>query len=144
MTEIKIRKAEPRDADAICTICSNDLGYPCEASFVKRKIESLCDSREAAYVAVASGSTVGYIHVEKYDTLYFETMANILGLAVLSKYQHQGIGKKLIGAAENWAAENGIQGMRLNSGISRTAAHAFYRHLGYGSEKEQLRFIKKL
>ena len=89
-------------------------------------------------------TAIGYIHVEKYNTLYFETMANILGLAVKSEYQHQGIGKKLIGAAETWAAENGIKTMRLNSSISRTDAHAFYRHLGYGSEKEQLRFTKAL
>ena len=34
--------------------------------------------------------------------------------------------------------------MRLNSGIDRTGAHAFYRHLGYIDQKKQLRFIKQL
>ncbi len=34
--------------------------------------------------------------------------------------------------------------MRLNSGISRTAAHDFYRHLEYDLEKEQIRFVKTL
>lgn len=144
MNEVKIKRVSIEDADAICMISSEDLGYPCEISLVKRKIEKLNDNREAAYVAMMDGIVVGYIHVEKYDTLYFETMANILGLVVKSGYQHNGIGKELVFAAEKWAAENEIRTMRLNSGTSRTDAHNFYRHLGYDSEKEQLRFMKRL
>ena len=71
-------------------------------------------------------------------------MENILGLAVKSEYQNKGIGKRLIQAAEAWATENNINTMRLNSGISRTNAHNFYRHLGYGTEKKQLRLLKKI
>ena len=52
--------------------------------------------------------------------------------------------KALVTAAEIWAKENGINYMRVNSGISRVAAHKFYQHLGYKSEKEQLRFIKQI
>ena len=44
----------------------------------------------------------------------------------------------------NWARENGIKYMRVNSGIGRVEAHKFYKHMGYESEKEQLRFIKKI
>lgn len=46
--------------------------------------------------------------------------------------------------AEIWAKENGINYMRVNSSISRVVAHKFYQHLGYKSEKEQLRFIKQI
>lgn len=46
-------------------------------------------------------------------------------------------------AAENWAKEIGAKGVRLNSGASRTEAHAFYRHIGYTSEKQQIRFLKE-
>ena len=45
-------------------------------------------------------------------------------------------------AAEDWARENGAVGVRLNSGGQRKEAHAFYRAVGYHSEKEQLRFLK--
>ena len=45
--------------------------------------------------------------------------------------------------AERWAKEMGAAGVRLNSGAGRTEAHAFYRHIGYTSEKQQLRFLKE-
>lgn len=144
MNEIKIRQVTIEDAVAVCEICSEDLGYPCTVSLIKEKIERLDDSREAVYVAVMNGTVAGYVHVEKNDTLYLETMANLLGLAVRTEYRHNGIGKALVLAAEAWAAQNGIKLMRLNSGASRTDAHNFYRHLGYDSEKEQIRFMKKL
>ena len=144
MDKIIIRAVSVNDADEICTISSEDLGYPCDLSLVREKIGNINSDREAVFAALADDIVVGYIHVEKYDVLYFETMANILGLAVKASYQRNGIGKKLVLAAENWAIENNIKLMRLNSGISRTAAHDFYRHLGYDSDKGQLRFTKKL
>ena len=144
MDKIIIREVSVNDADEICTISSEDLGYPCDLSLVREKIGNINSDREAVFAALAEDIVVGYIHVEKYDVLYFETMANILGLAVKASYQRNGIGKKLVLAAENWAIENNIKLMRLNSGISRTAAHDFYRHLGYDSDKGQLRFTKKL
>ena len=144
MDKIIIRAVSANDADEICTISSEDLGYPCDLSLVREKIGNINSDREAVFVAWADDIVAGYIHVEKYDVLYFETMANILGLAVKAAYQHNGIGKMLVSAAEKWAIDNNIKLMRLNSGISRTAAHDFYRHLGYGSDKGQLRFTKKL
>ena len=144
MYKIKIRIISTDDANEICTICGEDLGYPCDFSLVVEKIKKLNSDREAVFVALIDEIVVGFIHVEKYDVLYFETMANILGLAVKSEYRKNGIGKQLINAAEEWAVKNNIKYMRLNSGISRTDAHNFYRHLGYNSEKEQIRFEKNL
>lgn len=144
MDNIKIRTVSINDADDICTISGKYLGYPCEPSLVRDKIGKLNPDREAVFVAMKDDNAVGYIHVEKYDLLYFETMANILGLAVKTEYRHNGIGKALVSAAEAWASENNIKIMRLNSGASRTDAHEFYKHLGYESDKGQLRFTKDL
>lgn len=144
MNNVEVRSALIADSAAICAICSEELGYPCEAELVQSKLAQLDQNREAVFVAVVDNVIVGYVHVEKYDVLYFETMANILGLAVKSAFQHNGIGRTLIGAAEKWAADKGIRSMRLNSGTARTGAHEFYRHMGYVSEKEQLRFTKEL
>lgn len=144
MDTIQIRKISSADADAVSAICSGEMGYPCQAASVADKIRQLDPKREAVFVALANDTAVGFVHVEKYDVLYFETMANILGLAVSAQYQRQGIGKRLIHAAEEWAAAHSIKAMRLNSGMTRTDAHGFYRHLGYDSEKEQIRFVKYL
>lgn len=144
MNNISVRKASLSDAASICEISSNDLGYECDLALVKAKISMLNDERECVFVAEFEGVVAGYIHVEKYDVLYYETMANLLGLAVKDEFQKMGIGKALVLASEDWAKSHGIKLMRVNSGMSRSGAHEFYRHLGYDSEKQQIRFMKKL
>lgn len=144
MKDLKIRKLTMEDAQTICEISVEGLGYNCDLNLVQRKIQNLDLKREAVFVCELDGKVAGYIHVEHYDTLYFETMANILALSVKKEFQKLGVGKALLLEAENWAKENGIKMMRLNSGINRTNAHGFYEHLGYVSEKDQKRFIKNL
>lgn len=144
MFNITIKTADINNAKDICKICTEDLGYPCDDSQVKERLTKLNYEREAVFVAFINQILVGYIHVEKYETLYMEPMANILGLAVKSEYQNNGIGKKLILTAEKWALENNIETMRLNSGSERISAHDFYRNIGYNKEKMQIRFTKKL
>ena len=144
MSDFIIRKIELKDAGELCKICSEEMGYECAPALEKSKIEKLDLKREAVFVAEEESQLLGFIHVERYEVLYFESMANILGLAVKKDFQKQGLGKALLLAAENWAQENGIHLMRLNSGINRTDAHGFYGHLGYVSEKEQKRFVKNL
>jgi hypothetical protein len=139
-----IRTAVTEDATAVSGLCSEDLGYPCDEALVRIRIGWLDLEREEVFVALEDNEICGFIHVERYNTLYSESLANILGLAVSSKYRKKGIGRALIDRAEKWAMENGISVMRLNSGAERKEAHEFYRRLDYGFEKEQIRFIKKL
>lgn len=139
-----VRRAASEDGGAICTISREDLGYDCDPVLVRSRIEQLDSEREAVFVAETDGAVAGYIHAEIYQTLYFETMVNILGLAVSGAFRRRGIGRQLMKAAENWAAEKGIRYIRLNSGGSRTDAHAFYRAIGFDEEKDQKRFLKVL
>lgn len=142
--EIVIREAVPDDTDEICKICNSDLGYSCPPGMVRDNLRKLMPERECVFVAALGDGVVGFVHVERYQVLYYEPMANILGLAVRQDTQHQGIGRRLMTVAESWAKEQGISTMRLNSGAGRTGAHAFYRAMGYSESKEQLRFIKRL
>lgn len=142
--EIVIRPACPEDAGAICAVSAEALGYPSDALRVRRRLSRLDASREAAFVAVVDGAPIGFVHVERYDLLFAETMANLLGLAVKGEYRGQGIGARLLREAEHWAASQGIAAMRLNSGAHRSGAHAFYRRSGYVDDGEQLRLVKAL
>ncbi len=137
-----IREARPEDSSAICRISSRELGYPCTEALVKRQMEAVDQKREAVFVAEINGGVCGFIHAERYCTLYMEPMVNILGLAVSQEYQRQGAGRALLAQAERWGKNLGLRGVRLNSGMKRTEAHKFYRAMGYGSEKAQLRFLK--
>lgn len=140
--EMIIRNANINDSAAIAEISKSYLGYDCTAEFVCNKLENLDNSREAVFVAAYGDDVLGFVHVEQYDTLYSETLANILGLAVRAEWRRQRVGSYLMGAAEAWAKDIGASGVRLNSGASRLGAHEFYRARGYNSEKQQIRFIK--
>ena len=139
-----IREATIEDAFAICNISCADLGYDCSCEFVSTRISNLDKGREKVFVAEVNGIVAGYVHAEKYQTLYFEPMINILGLAVSAEFRRRGIGRMLLKHAERWANEEGIHKIRLNSGGSRKEAHSFYRAMGYSNEKEQIRFIKDI
>ena len=148
MSKVKIRQATASDIPAMNELFRKDLGYEdCTLEIVEKQFTGLDNSREAVFVAEVgddSGHIAGVIHVEKYNVLYFPTMANILGLAVAADFRRQGIGSALLKQAEEWARENGASSMRLNSGESRKQAHEFYRTQGYTDNKKQLRFIKDL
>ena len=174
MQKIKIRHAAASDIPAMNELFQKDLGYAeCTLEIVEKQFAGLDNSREAVFIAEAESTDAsgdshgdshddshdgshdvtsdarlfriaGVIHVEKYNVLYFPTMANILGIAVAADFRRQGIGSALLKRAEKWACENGAGSMRLNSGESRKKAHEFYRALGYIDDKKQLRFIKDL
>ena len=138
---LKIRKAVLDDYKSIAKICQIDLGYSCTDVLVKSKLSLIDNERECVFVAEYDNTVIGYVHVEKYDTLYSDTLVNILGLAVCSEKRRVGAGRMLMATAEDWGKEIGAVWVRLNSGSSRTAAHDFYRTLGYNLEKEQIRFM---
>lgn len=163
---VKIRHAAASDIPAMNELFQKDLGYAeCTLEIVEKQFAVLDNSREEVFIAEAESTDAsgeshdgspdvtsdarlfriaGVIHVEKYNVLYFPTMANILGIAVAADFRRQGIGSALLKRAEKWARENGAGSMRLNSGESRKKAHEFYRALGYIDDKKQLRFIKEL
>jgi GNAT superfamily N-acetyltransferase len=63
-------------------------------------------------------------------------------LVVAQEAQDRGLGKMLVDAVELWCRKGGCQIIEVTSNDRRTAAHAFYRHLGY--ERTSMRFMKKL
>ncbi len=143
-TKTTVRQANVDDYVDIHKICCDDLGYNCSADLVKERLSCLDLKRERVFVADVDGRVVGYVHAEKYNTLYYESMLNIQGLAVAKAYRRNGCGKALMVAVEDWAKENNIHLIRLNSGITRTKAHDFYRAIGYGNENGQIRFMKEI
>ena len=63
-------------------------------------------------------------------------------LAVLEKYQKQGIGKKLIDSCITLAKEKKCHRIRLESGNQRKESHQFYKNLGF--EQSALSFTNNL
>ena len=141
---MKIRRASQTDAKAIAEIYNVDLGYETDEKRIFDRLGKIDKNREAVFVAEIEGEIVGALHIEKYSTLYYKNITNILSLAVNGKHRRGGVGKALIRAAENWAKSKNLPEIRLESSMHRKPAHEFYRAMGFDSEKEQIRFLKKL
>ena len=139
-----IREAKATDYVELQKLSFEDLGYECDAELVKSRLENLDPNNECVFVADVSGKVVGYVHIIKFNTLYYKSMANIQGMVVAKEHQRKGFGKQLMNAAEDWARERDLEMIRLNSGFVRPEAHEFYRAIGYNNEKEQIRFMKEL
>lgn len=136
------------DAEEIQKISNYELGYDVNLNIVKKQIKKLTeDSLHHIIIGYENEQTrkiIGFVHAELYESLYMDTGLNILGLAVDSDFQGQGIGKKLMSSIEEYALKNNISYIRLNSNIRRTEAHRFYESIGYVCDKTQKRLIKKL
>ena len=136
------------DAQEIQSISNFELGYDVNLDIVKKQIRKLTnDNKHNIIIGFENEQTrkiIGFVHAELYESLYMDTGLNILGLAVDSNFQGQGIGKKLMSAIEDYALKNNISYVRLNSNVRRIDAHKFYESIGYVCDKTQKRLIKKL
>mgnify|MGYP000327514056 FL=1 len=136
------------DAQEIQSISNFELGYDVNLDIVKKQIRKLTnDNKHNIIIGFENEQTrkiIGFVHAELYESLYMDTGLNILGLAVDSNFQGQGIGKKLMSAIEDYALKNNISYIRLNSNVRRIEAHKFYESIGYVCDKTQKRLIKKL
>ncbi|HHD5093915.1 GNAT family N-acetyltransferase [Streptococcus pyogenes] len=142
-----LRPLSKADCPSLKEINDKALGYCVSLDLVESQFERLIDDGHHYFLAYADKDTnqlLGYVHVERYETLYASDGLNLLGLAVLPAYQRRGIGSALLRALESQAKQEGIAFIRLNSASHRKEAHAFYRNLDYADDKTQLRFIKNL
>ena len=136
------------DAQEIQRISNFELGYDVNLNIVKKQIKKLTeDSLHHIIIGYENEQTrkiIGFVHAELYESLYMDTGLNILGLAVDSDFQGQGIGKKLMSSIEDYALKSNISYIRLNSNVRRIDAHKFYESIGYVCDKTQKRLIKEL
>ena len=73
---------------------------------------------------------------------YLQNKENGIFKIIKKEKQNMGIGKKLLEYMEQYAKDKGISSIVLNSGVQRTAAHAFYQNNGY--DKRSWCFSKRI
>ena len=134
------------DTQEIAEICKAALGYDVDVENVKKQIEKLTNDKNQhiiiGYEDETTRKIIGFVHAQMYESFYSDLGLNILGLAVNPDFQGRGIGRKLMNELENYAVDNNISFIRLNSAMKREEAHKFYEHIGYTCDKVQKRFIK--
>ena len=140
------REINIADTQEVAEICKFSLGYDVDVENVKRQIEKLTnDKKQHIIIGYEDENTrkiIGFVLAQMYESFYSNLGLNILGLAVNPDFQGRGIGRKLMNKLENYAVDNNISFIRLNSAMKREEAHKFYEHIGYSCNKVQKRFIK--
>jgi len=141
---VTIRAARPSDADVIASL-SEQLGYhPEPAAVAVRLSRVLARNDQQFLVAEDNGRPVGWIHMLIGEYVEAEAFVVIGGLVVDREYRNQGIGRRLLACSEEWAVQHGCSVVRLSSSTTRTAAHEFYRRVGYSILKSQYSFAKSV
>jgi GNAT superfamily N-acetyltransferase len=136
------REAKPGDSKALTTLIEY-LGHEIDEKSVRKNLAKLKKAGETPIVATLGKDVVGLVGIHQTVTVHRAVpVGRITILVVAEEAQDKGIGKMLVEAAEAWCRKAGCKIVEVTSNDRRSAAHAFYRHLGY--ERTSMRFMKKL
>lgn len=141
---MQILPATPNMSSQLVSLCQT-LGYEATEKELKQRLQEIAHRPDhILFVAKDNQKIVSFCHGYIRTLVEVPKAVEIGGLVVDSKYQGQGIGKKLLHSLEDWALSQKITVISLRSNITRTKTHQFYEHLGYIKTKQQFRFKKYL
>ena len=143
---LQIRKCCMNDLERV-TALLREFGYPTTLSVMKERMQDMeNDSLHCTLVAELDNEVVGMVGLRQISSYYKqkECITEITALIVSEQLRGNGLGKRLVASAEEWARQQGCNQLFLRSGnrVERAPAHAFYRHIGF--EKSGYRFNKAL
>ncbi|WNS44560.1 GNAT family N-acetyltransferase [Paenibacillus sp. MMS20-IR301] len=132
---LQIRKCGMNDLERV-TALLREFGYPTTLSVMKERMEDMeHDPLHCTLVAELNNEVVGMVGLRQVKSYYknAECITEITALIVSEELRGQGLGKRLVAAAEEWARHQGCCQLFLRSGnrVERAPAHAFYRHIGF-------------
>ncbi|WP_114938761.1 GNAT family N-acetyltransferase [Mucilaginibacter endophyticus] len=134
LNEVILRDAHKGDVEIIADLMT-DLSYPTTVAEMQVRMESIFVHPDyKTILAVYNDEIVGMAGLVKGN--YYEKNGKylrVLAFVVKQTARNLGIGKILIKACEDYAVENGLNTVIINSGNrdDRKVAHAFYQKMGY-------------
>ena len=138
---VTVRDARAGDSAAIAGLLG-ELGYPAGPEAAGRRLVGIRKAGGSrVLVATVGRRVVGVVGLHVMPLLHRDhKLCRVLALCVSVDFTRQGVGTRLMCAAESVARRAGCHRMELTTAPERTAAHAFYRRLGYA--EASLRFAK--
>src|SRR5206468_8032565 len=135
----KIREAKPSDAPRLVELI-RFLGHEITEKQVRKNLAALKKTGETPLVATLDKKIVGLCGVGRRVVIHRPApLGRITALVVAEEAQGECIGRMLVEEVERLLRKAGCQMLEVTSNDRRTAAHAFYRHLGY--ERTSIRFF---
>jgi GNAT superfamily N-acetyltransferase len=129
--EVVVRPANAGDAEAIAALLTEE-GYPTGPSDVSARLARFGDPDGAVLVADLDEQPIGFIAIRAVPRFeHDDVLVRILALVVDPAARERGVGHRLMGAAEAFAAERGAAFLEVTAGHHRPDARQLYESLGY-------------
>jgi GNAT superfamily N-acetyltransferase len=140
---LKIRKAHINDTEAVHRL-SWQLGYSPDLETVQRNISQMLAHADYELVVAVdeSSDVIGWMNLSIRHRIEDISFLQVAALVTDEKIRGQGIGRKLMEYAAQYARERKLPFIGLHSSKPRNEAHAFYEHIGYQKTKESFFFRK--
>ena len=121
------------------------LGYAVSEAGIRSRLERMVGSSDRLLVAEGPGGELaGWIHGFVCQLLESDYRVEIGGLIVDERWRRSGIGRRLVQAIEDWAAESGATELSVRCREERTESHKFYENLSFRHTKTQRVFRKRV
>jgi len=121
----------------------NDAGVEISLEEIQSDLDNL-PREDRLILAVEGENLYGYAHLRiAHDLVDIET-AVVVSVLVREDRRRQGIGSRLVSAAERWAYQSGRSRLLLQADVIHTDVHAFFVALGYEGSSTKLEFIRHL
>lgn len=138
MDDVAIRLAEPRDAFAVAALTLQDdreCGAVVEPGFLDRHADAwLADRARVTFLAeAADGRPLGMVTAAVVTTLPssrrpVSRWLHVSLLFVTADARGAGLGRRLLGALQEWCARNGVSRVQLNAAAE---ARTLYERAGF-------------
>ncbi|WP_433439974.1 N-acetyltransferase family protein [Nonomuraea sp. CA-141351] len=145
---IRIRPARDEDREAVLTLAprlaEGVAAWRDHQAAIRAGQRWLTDSlagrHGAVFVAVEGDDSrvIGVVSVSRQRHFTGATDAYVGELAVAEHAVRGGVGRRLMAAAEDWARQQGLSHLTLETGAANTTARRFYASLGYLEEGVRL------
>ena len=152
MSEVVIRPAMSQDAGGIARTFVESAEYHARldperysppaieiiSARYRERMEHPADAgrEDITLVAEVTGEIVGFVDARlerSADPMHRDmTYCHVAEIAVSGRHQNEGIGRRLLRAAEDWGREQGAEFASLEHHVANTRASAFYHRRGYG------------
>ena len=141
---INYREYNENDIPEIRNILEHDLGYNVPLQELSERIKKMKSrGNYKIFVACDNENVIGFVGAVSFLAFEISKEAlKIIALAVSEPYRKNGIGTELLHTVEQYATDNDIGTILLNSGLPRENAHKFYESQGY--HKNSYGFVKQI
>ena len=109
-----------------------------------RQIRTGPGSDDRFFLALDGETLLGYAHLRISKDLISEESAELVDILVTPELRRQGIGRRLMTAAETWAFQSERSTVELSADVVRSDALAFFSALGYEASATSQEYVRDL